>query len=224
MTRLIECADDILRRRGWAARPVESGRALVRLAAAVLGFGMLYGTAMGVFGGVLGDRKWQVLYSAVKVPFLLLVTFLIGLPSFLVLNTLFGLRRDWGEAVRAVLAAQAGLAIVLAALAPFTLLWYASSADYEAALLFNGLMFAVASLAGQWLLRGYYRPLIQRNPRHRGMLALWLGIYVFIGIQMAWLLRPFVGDPGLPVQFFRHEGFGNAYEVVARLIYDAVAR
>ena len=45
-----------------------------------------------------------------------------------------------------------------------------------------------------------------------------------VGIQMAWLLRPFVGNPDLPVQFFRREGFGNAYEVVVRLICDAVAR
>ena len=62
------------------------------------------------------------------------------------LNTLFGLRRDFPQALRALIAAQAGLAIVLASLAPFTLLWYASSADYYAALRFNGLMFAVASL------------------------------------------------------------------------------
>jgi hypothetical protein len=217
-------ADDILRRRGLAARPAEGGRALVWLAAAVLLFGIAYGTAMGVFGGVLGDRLWQVLYSAAKVPLLLLATFLIGLPSFFVLNTLLGLRRDLADAVRAVMATQAGLAIVLASLAPFTLLWYASSADYEAALRFNGLMFAAASLAGQALLRGYYRPLVQRNPRHRWMLWTWLAIYVFVGIQMAWLLRPFVGAPGSPVQFLRREGWGNAYEVVAKLIYDAVAQ
>ena len=35
----------------------------------------------------------------------------IGLPSFFVLNTLFGLRRDFGQAVRALMATQAGLAI-----------------------------------------------------------------------------------------------------------------
>ena len=208
-----------------AGRPAPS-RAVARLAglaAVVLVFGMTYGTAMGLFGGVAGDRVWQVLYSAAKVPFLLLATFVISLPSFLVLNTLAGLRRDTTEALRAVLATQAGLAIVLASLAPFTLLWYASSADYELALLFNGAMFAAASLAGQALLRAYYRPLVQRNSRHRWMLWTWLGIYVFVGIQMAWLLRPFVGDPGLPVQFFRRGSWGNAYEVVARLIWDALA-
>ena len=215
--------DDILRRRPWTTQSAPAGSALLWLAGNVLLFGMLYGAAMGTFGGIGGDRLWQVVYSALKVPLLLLVTFLIGLPSFFVLNTLFGLRRDFAEALRALVAAQAGLAIVLASLAPFTLVWYASSADYSAALRFNGLMFAVASFSGQRLLWAYYRPLIRRNIRHRRMLWTWLAIYIFVGIQMAWVLRPFVGDPGVPVQFFREQSWGNAYEVVARLIYDAVA-
>jgi hypothetical protein len=221
---LLQRADDILRRAAWTTRSLRPGAAVAWLLESIVVFGMLYGAAMGLFGGVLGDRAWQVLYSALKVPLLLLLTFLIGLPSFFVLNTLFGLRRDLLEAVHALIATQAGLAIVLASLAPFTLLWYASSADYEAALRFNGLMFLTASLAGQWLLRAYYRPLVRRNARHQWMLWTWLGVYVFVGIQMAWIFRPFVGAPGGPVQFLRDESWGNAYEVVGRLVYDAFVR
>jgi hypothetical protein len=35
-------------------------------------------------------------------------------------------------------------------------------------------------------------------------------------------LRPFIGDPNEPVEFFRREKWGNAYLVVVQLIYDAV--
>ncbi len=83
---------------------------------------------MGSYGGLGGDHAWQLLISGVKVPLLLFLTFLIGLPNFFVLNTLFGLRRDFREALRALLAAQAGVAIVLASCAPLTLFWYASCA------------------------------------------------------------------------------------------------
>ena len=197
MTTLFARTDDILRRRPWTTQTAPAGAAVCWLAGSVVLFGMLYGAAMGTFAGIGGDRLWQVAYSALKVPLLLLVTFLIGLPSFFVLNTLFGLRRDFAQAVRALVAAQAGLAIVLASFAPFTLLWYASSADYSAALRFNGLMFAAASFSGQRLLWAYYRPLVRRNIKHRRMLWTWLAIYIFVGIQMAWVLRPFVGAPGL---------------------------
>ena len=41
-------------------------------------FGLLYGAAMGSFGGVQGGRAWQILYSAVKVPVLLEATFVLS--------------------------------------------------------------------------------------------------------------------------------------------------
>jgi hypothetical protein len=224
MSEFLLRADDILRRRSWTTQSGQAGPALFWLTAALLTFGMSYGAVMGVFGGVVGPRVWQVVYAAAKVPLLLLAAFLLGLPSFFVFNTLFGLRRDFLQAVRAIMATQAGLAVVLASLAPFTALWYASSSDYAAALRFNGLMFAVASFAAQWLLREYYQPLIHRNRKHRWMLWTWLGIYVFVAIQLAWILRPFVGAPGSPVQFFREESWGNAYVVVAQLVYDLLSR
>jgi hypothetical protein len=166
----------------------------------------------------------QVLYAAAKVPLLLLATFLIGLPSFFVLNTLFGLRRDFAAAVRALMATQAALSIVLASLAPLTALWYASSADYAAATMFNALVFAVASFAAQGLLRAYYGPLVARNRKHRWMLWTWLVLYAFVGIQMAWMLRPFVGDPNMPVQFFRESRWENAYERVFQTLWSLVKR
>ena len=103
-------------------------------------------------------------YSAVKVPFLLFTTFLLSLPSFFVVNTLLGLRSDFSRALRALLATQAGLTIILSALAPYTAFWYVSGSRYQPAILFNGMMFAVASVSAQWMLRRSYQPLIAKQP------------------------------------------------------------
>jgi hypothetical protein len=139
-----------------------------------------------------------------------------------VLNSLLGLRADFATSVRALLATQAGLAMILASLAPFTLVWYLSAEDYSAAVLFNAAMFAIASLSAQSILRTYYRPLIARNHRHRWMLRAWFVVYAFVGIQMGWILRPFIGDPASPVQFFRSDTWDNAYVIVARMIWRLV--
>jgi hypothetical protein len=173
---------------------------------------------MGSFAGIVGERAWQMVFSAVKAPMLILATFAVSLPSFLVLNVLFGLRDDVGRVVRALAAAQAGVAVVLASLTPITVLWNISFSDYATAVLYNAAAFAVASFAGQALLRGYYRPLVARRPRHRYLMRAWLGVYAFVGIQMAWVLRPFVGDPDAEVRFFREDAWGNAYVVVWRLV------
>ena len=119
-------------------------------------------------------------YSAVKVPLLLLATLMLSLPSYFVLNTLLGVRSDFAAAWRAVVASQAGLTIILVSLAPITAFWYASTSNYRSAILFNALMFAVASAGAQLMLRRAYRPLIEREPKHRWLLRTWIVLYAFV--------------------------------------------
>jgi branched-subunit amino acid ABC-type transport system permease component len=118
--------------------------------------------------------------------------------------------------------AQASLTLILASLAPFTLTWYASTDAYAPAVLMNAAMFGLASLAAQLVLRRLYEPLIARNPRHRTLLRAWLVLYAFIGIQLGWVLRPFIGHPGSEVRFFRQGAWGNAYIEVWHLIGQAM--
>jgi len=217
-------ADNVLRARPWAVQEGHAARKLAQLGLLVAAFGITYGAVMGSFGGVFGERFWQVVYSAVKVPLLLLGTFALSLPSFFVVNTLFGLRSDFSHSLRALLATQAGLTIILASFAPFTVVWYASCSDYQGAILFNTLMFGCASVAAQWLLRRFYEPLIRRNRRHRMLLRAWLVIYAFVGIQMAWVLRPFIGNPDAPTQFFRQDAWGNAYVSLAHILWTFLGR
>jgi hypothetical protein len=211
-------ADQLLRSTGRfdASRPAGSGRRLVLL---VLIFAPLYGMVMGSFAFDAPERMLQVLYSGIKLPMLLFSASLVCLPAFFVLNTVLGLRDDFIEALRAILAGQAGLGIVLASLAPLTRFFYFCHESYRAALLFNLAALALATITAQWIMLRHYRRLIARHPRHRIALLAWLMLYAFVGIQMAWTLRPFVGSPGMPVTFFREEPFTNAYVVVAELIF-----
>ena len=224
MTAFFLHADDLLRGGPWAMAPARPRRVLLHLLAFVILFGVFYGAVMGAFGGVAGQRALQPLYSGIKVPLLLLVTFGLSLPSFFVLNTILGVRADFPHVLRGLIATQAALTIVLAALAPVTAFWYASSADYESALVFNAFVFFAASVSAQFLLRRWYRPLVARNPRHRTLLRAWLVIYAFVGIQMGWTLRPFVGHPQGETRFFREEAWGNAYVHVAGIFWKAVTK
>jgi hypothetical protein len=52
----------------------------------------------------------------------------------------------------------------------------------------------------------------------------WLAANLFLGAQISWLLRPFVGSPGLPVQFLRPDVFhGNFYEAVFHAFKNLLA-
>ncbi len=215
-------AENVLRARPWAVEDGHTAKKLAQLGLLVVVFGIVYGAVMGSFGGVFGQRFWQVVFSAIKVPLLLMGTFALSLPSFFVVNTLLGLRSDFSYSLRALLATQAGLTIILTSFAPFTLLWYVSFSNYQGAILFNTLMFGSASFAAQWVLRRFYEPLIERDPRHRMLLRAWLVIYAFVGIQMAWVLRPFVGNPNMPTQFLRQDVWGNAYVRLVNIIWTFI--
>ena len=178
--------------------------------------GFAYGASMGFSDG----RLLQSLYSGLKVPMLFVLTSLVCLPNFFVVNTLLGLRPDFAAACRGIVAAQATGAVCLASLAPFTLFIYASSDDYDLALIFNGGMFLLATVAAQLTLSKHYAPLIAADPRHRLGRSAWAVLYVFVAIQLAWVLRPFVGSPGLPTRFFREEAWDNAYVVVAQRVWS----
>jgi hypothetical protein len=209
--------DELLRGEG-AFEPSRSTVAARDLIAVVVVLGFAYGAAMGSYAG----RPLQAAFSGAKVPMLLGVSTLICLANFFVVNAMLGLRDDFSAALRAVLTAQAGVAVTLIAFAPVTLFFYASLPDtpdaYVTAVAANGVVFLFASLGGQLVLNRGYRALVARDPRHRlGKLA-WLALYVFVAIQMAWTLRPFIGDPDRPVNFFREGAWGNAYVEVARML------
>jgi hypothetical protein len=217
MSAVLASADRVLRDLGDARAPERRARTLI---AAILLAGPVYGAFMGSFA-LSAERAPLVLYAAAKVPLLILVTTLVCLPGFFVLNTVLGLRADFARAMRAILAGQAALTLALASLGPITRFIYASGATHRGALLFNAAMFTVATAAAQTIMLRRYRPLTAdpaTGGRHRVMLWTWVVLYAFVGVQMAWMLRPFVGSPGIPVAFFREEPFSNAYVVIVRLV------
>jgi hypothetical protein len=136
-----------------------------------------------------------------------------------VLNTLLGLREDFAAALRAVLAAQATVAVTLLALFPVVVFAYSCSGNYRFAVFINGVFFALATLAGQRTMSRHYRPLVLANRRHEVGRWSWMVLYVFVAIQLAWALRPFIGYAGMPVRFFREGAWSNAYVVIVRDLF-----
>lgn len=215
MMHLIHWLDQFLRRAGAGNEPRHVLKLLVCQAIA----GFLYGLVMGSFGEWDSNRLLYALYAGIKVPLLFWVAYCLCVPVFFVLHALSGLHADFPASMRAILSAQTVLTLVLLAFAPLTALWYLSSEDYQSAILFNGLMFAIASLVAQFYLRQQYQILFVRHPRHRTLLVAWLCLYLFVAIQFAWVLRPFIGAPDTSAEFFRSESWGNAYVALFRLLH-----
>ncbi|WP_224364686.1 hypothetical protein [Hyalangium versicolor] len=51
---------------------------------------------------------------------------------------------------------------------------------------------------------GTPRPLpVEPGANVRTLFRIWVGVFALVGAQMAWILRPFIGDPEQPFQWFR---------------------
>ncbi|MFT5292348.1 MAG: hypothetical protein ACI8QS_001291 [Planctomycetota bacterium] len=169
-------------------------------------------------------RPLQAFYSSFKVPLLLLMSTALCMPSFFILNTILGLREDFHAACRGVYAAQATIGVALVSLIPVLLVVYLGTPSYQLIQVLNGLLFLIATLAGQFTLARHYRALIRRNSRHRIPYVAWVLLYVFVAIQSAWVLRPFIGNPRLPVGFFRPDPWNNAYIEIGFIVDQVLGR
>jgi hypothetical protein len=60
------------------------------------------------------------------------------------------------------------------------------------------------------------------GPHVRTVFRIWVLVFALVGAQMGWVLRPFIGKPGVPVSFFR-ERESNFFEAVYNKIVDVAA-
>ena len=76
---------------------------------------------------------------------------------------------------------------------------------------------AFAGIVGNLRLSQLLRQLSGNAAVARRVLLAWLAGNFFFGSQLTWILRPFIGSPGLEVEFLRKTAFqGSFYETVFR--------
>ena len=186
---------------------------------------IIAGTA--AFGWALGAWRdpLQGLYTAIKFPLIVLLTALgNGLLNGM-LAPLLGTNISFRQSLLAVLMSFTIAATVLGGCAPllYFVIWNAPSFSPEARgvmsmmhnLIFLALVaaMAVAGIAGNVRLYELLRQLSGSAGAARRTLLAWLAGNLLLGSQLAWILRPFVGSPSLPVEFLRPNPFaGNFFE------------
>lgn len=73
----------------------------------------------------------------------------------------------------------------------------------------------IAGIAGNITLLKGLRNVVRSQCPVNGLFILWISAFSFVGCQMSWILRPFVGSPFYPVAFMRPDALErNYYEFV----------
>ena len=167
---------------------------------------VLFGAAVGCWhGGV------QVFYGAAKLPVVTIGTLILCAPAFYAISAVFG--RPWSarSVVSLMLVAGARFTLVLVAATPVVWLAIDLGASYDVSKLAAAFAYALAGLAALSLhLRG-----LGDGPGKRRTLALYIGVFLLVGAQAAWTLRPYLGTPGKDevVLFTREREGGLVYQL-----------
>ena len=181
----------------------------------------LYGAAMGWWRDPM-----QALYTAIKFPLIILLTASANAMLNAMLAPLLGLNIPFRQSFLAILMSFTIAGAILGSFSPLVafVIWnsppmttnvHQSAGPYSFILFTFVVIIAFAGIASNLRLLQLLRHLGgQRNVAWRVLLA-WLIGNLFFGTQLSWILRPFIGAPGLPVQFLRADAFhGNFYETI----------
>ena len=208
-----------------------------------------YGLCLGLFALSVRETPDArfMLGAALKLPILILGATLVTLPSLYVFLALFDVSLGFKQVLGGMLAANTIFATVIASLGPIVGFFSLSSQSYPFILLLNvaicglggflGMRLVVKTLSASQPVPETRRevdlptdddlpPALPGEPEvapkgqsWKGILGVWMALYVFVGTQLAWILRPFIGSPESPFVWFRGKS-GSFVDTVLRALGD----
>jgi hypothetical protein len=180
---------------------------------------------LALYGAVMGATHslWQTMSSAVKMPILFLATLFVCVPSLYFFSLLFGSKQSLRQNITLILTAVTVTSVLLLSLAPITLFFLLTTSEYQFFKLLNVGIFAISGMMGVVFLYQGMKVVssddIEGSFARKRVMILWMFVYAFVGSQMAWTMRPFIGAPGVEFELFRQLG-GNFYSNILFSISD----
>ena len=182
----------------------------------------------GLFGFAMGwwRSPLQAGYTALKFPLIIMLTTVGNGLLNAMLAPLLGLNIPFRQSLLALLISFTIAAVILCGFSPliFFLIWNAPPLSAGAEQSWDAYSFiqlalviviAFAGIAANLRLIQLLNRLSGSVTISRRVLFAWLAGNLFLGSHLSWNLRPFIGSPGLPVQFVRPDALhGNFYEAV----------
>ncbi len=202
----------------WLGQPL-TRESLLTLAGAIIGGCALYGFGLGLWRAPL-----QGVFVAIKMPLLIFLTLMVNGLINGMLGLLLGSGMSFRQTVVACLMSFAIFSLIVGSFSPLIILWVLDSPQpgqpggaewYRIFLLGNTAIIAFAGIVANHKLLGLIQAFSGDVAAGWRTLVAWLAGNLFVGAQLSYILRPFFGNPELPVQFLRPNPLeGNFYESV----------
>jgi hypothetical protein len=197
----------ILRAPGAYIRDLRGERNLSSYAGSLVLTTILFSAAYGAILGMF-QPGLQTLFAAAKLPVVVLGTAFLCTPTFYVFNAILGSKFSFRQTLSAVLFLSASVSLVLVAFAPIAWFFTVSTRGPGFLTFLHVFVFFVAASYGIHSLNTARKYLAyietEHTPIHGAFLFLWFIIVLFVALQMAYYLRPFL-EPLADHAFFLGE-------------------
>ena len=164
----------------------------------------IYGIVMGFYNSFL-----QSLSSSIKLPVLFFLSLLICYPAMFVFNILLGSKLNFSQSLAMILSSYALTSCVLVSFAPISLFFMLIGSSYAFLRLLHVTILGIAGLSGMFVLNTGLKYACEKHsvyPRQGvTVFKVWVIIFAFVGTQLAWNLRPFIGNREQPFQILRKQ-------------------
>ena len=227
---ILSLLDNILRRRdAFFAEIFEGVNLYARIRqflTAIITLSAIYGLTMGATSLSVGWERGglQMFSSAIKVPMLYLLTLLVCYPVLFIILVLMGSKLTFVQTLALILLAITFNAVLLASFAPIVAFFSITGSSYDFVKLLHVVIMTFSGFYGMIALYHGLREMCEKSnlypKRAVDILRVWILVFGFVGTQMAWSLRPFIGYPNEEFALFREKSDGNFYTTVARSAVD----
>lgn len=193
-------------------------RIATALAIAIMLLGGVFGAAVGSFMGNI-----HVVSVLIKFPILVLGTYLISSMVWYLFSARMTGSVTIMESILTVLLFLARFSLILVSTIPIVLFFIYTGIGHDGLLLLLLFLLTLSLLIASGYLFRIYTLLHQKKPSVL-LITVWVMLYALIGLQLSWMLRPWVGLVGEYEQYipFMRLYSGNVFEEIVILIIRIV--
>ena len=182
-------------------------------------FTFLYGIIMGSYNSLI-----QALSTGFKIWLLISITLLICFPSFYIVQLILGSRIKIRQLLVVLLAGFVMMSVTMLAFAPIVLFFQLSGDNYHFLQLLHVAVFGFSGAFGMKVVLDALKAIFEGNDIYPKIsltvFKIWVVIFAFVGMQLSWNMRPFLGNKNSTFELFRSETKGNFYQTVFTAIGD----
>lgn len=190
----------------------ESGKLILNQVVVICLFSFIYGVVMGSYHGPL-----QAVVAGVKLMLLCIASLLICFPSFYIIQLVLGSKMKLNQMIVIILSGFTLASTITLSFAPIIVFFLITGSNYHFLQLLHVAIFIFAGIFGMKLMINALKYACEKKNIYPQIgvtvLKVWIVILAFVGIQLSWNLRPFLGDKKEEFKLFR-EYQGNFYTAV----------